>query len=91
MSNPAGDAGPAAGSGDSLSFEESLHKLETIVEAMEADDLPLETLLLKYEEGARLAGQCQARLADAELKIQQLEKSGSGFVLKNLAISGKVE
>ena len=59
-------------------FEEALKKLEGIVEAMESDDLPLETLLAKYEEGARLVKICQEKLAEAELKIQQLEKNAAG-------------
>ena len=59
-----------------LRFEEALTKLETIVEAMESQDLPLETLLARYEEGAKLAQLCQTRLNEAEVKIQQLEKSG---------------
>lgn len=59
-------------------FEEALQKLETVVEAMEADDLPLETLLAKYEEGAKLVRICQQKLAEAELKIQQLEKNAAG-------------
>ena len=61
-----------------LPFEEALKKLETIVEAMESEDLPLETLLARYEEGTRLAQLCQAKLAEAELKIQQLEKNTAG-------------
>lgn len=61
-----------------LPFEEALKKLEDIVEAMESGDLPLETLLAKYEEGAALAKICQAKLAEADLKIQQLEKSATG-------------
>jgi exodeoxyribonuclease VII small subunit len=59
-------------------FEEALQKLEGIVEAMEADDLPLENLLAKYEEGAKLVKVCQEKLAEAELKIQQLEKNAAG-------------
>lgn len=59
-------------------FEEALNKLETIVTAMESEDLPLETLLAKYEEGNRLARICQEKLAEAELKIQQLEKTAAG-------------
>lgn len=59
-------------------FEEALQKLESVVEAMESDDLPLETLLAKYEEGAKLVKICQEKLADAELKIQQLEKNAAG-------------
>jgi len=59
-------------------FEEALKQLEAIVEAMESGDLPLETLLAKYEEGTKLAQICQAKLAEAELKIQKLEKNAAG-------------
>ena len=62
----------------SLPFEEALKKLETIVTAMEGEDLPLETLLAKYEEGTRLAKLCHEKLTVAELKIQQLEKTAEG-------------
>jgi exodeoxyribonuclease VII small subunit len=72
-----------------LSFEEALKKLEAIVEAMESADLPLETLLARFEEGAQLAQMCQAKLAEAELKIQQLEKTVAGqMVLKPAPVSG---
>ena len=59
-------------------FEEALQKLEAVVEAMESDDLPLETLLARYEEGAKLVKICQEKLAEAELKIQKLEKNAAG-------------
>ena len=59
-------------------FEAVLKKLDGIVEAMESDDLPLETLLSKYEEGTKLVKICQEKLAEAELKIQQLEKNAAG-------------
>jgi exodeoxyribonuclease VII small subunit len=64
--------------GSNLPFEEALKKLETIVTTMEAEDLPLEALLAKYEEGTRLAKACQEKLAEAELKIRQLEKNAAG-------------
>jgi len=59
-------------------FEEALKKLEAIVEKMESEDLALETLLAKYEEGTRLVRICQEKLAEAELKIEQLEKNAAG-------------
>ena len=74
--------------GSSLPFEEALQKLETIVEAMEAGELPLETLIARYEEGTRLAKVCQEKLAEAEVKIQQLEKNAGGEMkLKPLAVA----
>lgn len=67
-----------AASSDPVSFEDAMKRLEAAVEAMESDELPLETLLAKFEEGARLAQMCQKKLSEAELKIQQLEKTVSG-------------
>jgi len=86
MSKP-GKAGDSAKS-SSLPFEEALQKLEAIVETMEAGDLPLESLIARYEEGTRLAKICQEKLAEAELKIQQLEKDAAGDLkLKPLDLS----
>jgi exodeoxyribonuclease VII small subunit len=69
-------------------FEEALKKLEGIVETMESDELPLETLIARYEEGVKLAKICQEKLAEAELKIQQLEKNAAGEMkLKPLELS----
>jgi exodeoxyribonuclease VII small subunit len=61
-----------------LPFEEAVKKLESIVEQMETGDLPLETLLARFAEGTRLVKVCQAKLEEAELKIQQLEKNAGG-------------
>lgn len=61
-----------------LSFEAALQKLEAIVEAMEGTDLPLESLLSQYEQGIKLAEACQGKLAEAEVKIQQLERKPGG-------------
>ena len=87
MPNAPKTASPAVpAKAESLPFEQALQKLESIVEAMESEELPLEALLAKYEEGTRLARTCQEKLAEAEVKIQQLEKSASGEMkLKPLA------
>lgn len=85
---------PAQTAGKELSFEEAVEKLEGIVESMESDELPLETLLARYEEGTRLAKVCQSKLTEAELKIQQLETNASNeLTLKpaNLADAAAAE
>jgi len=52
----------------------------------------LETLLGKYAEGTQLAKVCQDKLAEAELKIQQLEKNTAGEMkLKPLPINEQTE
>jgi exodeoxyribonuclease VII small subunit len=68
---------PAA-SLEAIPFEAAVERLEGVVEAMEAEDLPLESLLAKFEEGVRLAKTCQAKLSEAELKVKQLETNLAG-------------
>ena len=93
MPGNAKNTGPPAGGGkESPPFEEALKKLEGIVEAMEGSDLPLETLLARFEEGIGLVKACQTKLEEAELKIQQLEKNAGGeLVLKPWASGAATE
>ncbi|NOS71286.1 MAG: exodeoxyribonuclease VII small subunit [Verrucomicrobia bacterium] len=87
MPNPPKAAGQNVSAKASVPFEDALTKLESIVDAMESGDLPLESLIAKYEEGVKLARVCQEKLAEAELKIQQLEKtSGGELKLKPLSL-----
>ena len=66
---------------DIVPFEDALKRLEDIVESMEAGDMPLETLLARFEEGTRMVKVCQERLEQAELKIKQLEKNPAGEIV----------
>ena len=61
-----------------LSFENALAQLESIVESMESGEVPLAELLAKFEEGNKLLKVCEARLKDAELKIELLKKQKDG-------------
>lgn len=60
------------------SFEEALEKLESIVGKMEDGNVPLAELLTQFEEGSKLLKQCESRLKEAELRIEQLKLNKSG-------------
>ena len=60
------------------SFEEALAQLESIVDAMEAGEVPLAELLTQFEEGTKLLKLCETRLKNAELRIEQLKQSKEG-------------
>ncbi len=45
---------------------------------MESGEVPLAELLAKFEEGNKLLKLCEARLKEAELKIEQLKQSKDG-------------
>ncbi len=58
-------------------FEKSLQQLEAIVQQMENGELGLEDSLKQFEQGIKLAKNCQNALSSAELKVNQLiEKNG---------------
>lgn len=58
----------------SPSFEEAIGQLEKIVDSMESGDVPLAELLAKFETGNQLIQVCEARLKEAEIKIELLKK-----------------
>jgi exodeoxyribonuclease VII small subunit len=60
------------------SFEESLKKLETIVDQLEKGDLPLEQSLKLFEEGVGLSAVCKQELDAAEGKVQTLIRQRDG-------------
>jgi exodeoxyribonuclease VII small subunit len=59
-------------------FEESLKRLETIVEALEQGTVTLEESLKMYEEGISLSKQCLEELSNAELRLKKLRKDIDG-------------
>jgi exodeoxyribonuclease VII small subunit len=61
-----------------LKFEDCLSRLEQIVSALEAGNLPLEDSLKVFEEGIALARHCSRYLDDAERRIELLVKDESG-------------
>ena len=59
-------------------FEQAMKRLEAIVEQMESGDLPLEDLIVRYEEGMKLVKVCQERLVSAEQRIEIITRNSAG-------------
>jgi len=55
-----------------MSFEQALSELEKIVAQMERGDVALEDSIALYQRGAALKAHCEARLKDAQLKVEQI-------------------
>jgi exodeoxyribonuclease VII small subunit len=60
------------------SFEDSLKKLETIVDQLEKGDLSIEDSIKLFEEGVGLSAACKKELDTAEGKVQILIKQRDG-------------
>lgn len=61
-----------------MTFEQSLARLDEIVRKMERGDAALDEALALFEEGTALAARCNRLLDDAELRVTQLTKGADG-------------
>ena len=61
-----------------LSFEAALQRLEEIVRTLEKGEAPLDQSIALYREGERLKRHCEARLKDAQARIDQIALGSDG-------------
>ena len=69
----------------SVDFEQQLASLEGLVESLEGGDLSLEDSLKSFEQGIKLARDCQAALKSAEQKVEVLMRQGDTLVSQPFA------
>ncbi len=61
-----------------LSFEDALAALEAIVRGLESGQQKLEDAIGAYERGAALKKHCEAKLAEAEARVQAIVARADG-------------
>ncbi len=59
-------------------FESAMERIEQIAAQMETGDLPLEQLVVIYEEGLRLVRFCGERLEAAEKRLETITRDAAG-------------
>ena len=57
-----------------ISFEEAFTRLESVVRRLESGQMSLDQSTALFEEGMKLAKECNEMLNGAELKIQRLQQ-----------------
>ena len=63
---------------DTMSFEQAMAELESVVDKLERGDVPLEDSIKLYERGAELKAHCAKKLAEAEEKVAQISTDAQG-------------
>ena len=61
-----------------FSFEEALAALEQVVSQLEGGQGPLEQSIALYERGDALKKHCEAKLGEAELKVEKIVAGNDG-------------
>jgi len=59
-------------------FESALERIEQIAAQMETGELPLDQLIVVYEEGLALIRYCSERLDDAEKRLETITRNAAG-------------
>ncbi len=62
----------------SLSFEDALKELESIVARLESGDTALDESITLYTRGEMLRAQCEKRLKDAQMRIEKITLGADG-------------
>ena len=63
---------------ETLSFEDALGELETVVRALEGGNTPLEQSIEAYERGIALKKHCETKLREAQAKIEKITVGKDG-------------
>lgn len=70
--------GPAPVQPEGLGFEAALSELERIVRQLESGEGTLDAAIAAYERGTELRRLCEAKLAEAELKVSRIVAGEGG-------------
>ena len=54
-----------------------MEELDSLVDHMESDQLPLEELISHYERGAKLLSECEATLTSAKKRLETIKNGGT--------------
>ena len=65
---------------DKLSFEESLEKLEEIVNKLENGDVPLDEAIEEFNNAMQLVKSCNEKLNNAEESIAKIVKDNGDLI-----------
>jgi exodeoxyribonuclease VII small subunit len=63
-----------------MSFEDALKELETIVRGLESGSGQLDAAIDAYERGAALKKHCEAKLREAQARIEKITVAADGTV-----------
>ena len=71
-----------------MSFEEAMAELDRVVTQMDRGEVTLEESIKLYERGKELEKRCEAKLKEAEEKVEQLTLDANGKPTGSVPVEG---
>ena len=69
-----------------MGFEEAMKELERIVKDLESGQVKLDDAVKAYERGAALKRHCEAKLAEARMKVEKITGAGKALGVEPMDI-----
>ena len=63
-----------------MSFKEELAELQSLVKSLEKGDSKLDDAINSYQRGVDLKRHCEAKLREAQLKVERIVQSADGTI-----------
>lgn len=76
---------------EKMDFEQSLKRLEEVVELLEKGDAPLEESIQLFNEGMKLVHACSQKLEWAEQQVERLLEKNGHFEKKPFHPEGELD
>ena len=70
-----------------LTFEQSMKRLEEIIDNLESGNVELENAINLYTEGIKLQEHCKNKLENAKLRIEKIVKDKDKINTESVSIS----
>lgn len=68
-----------------LSFEDALNELQALVKSLEHGDSKLDDAVIAYQRGVDLKRHCEAKLHEAQLKVEKIVQRSDGSIVSEPA------
>jgi exodeoxyribonuclease VII small subunit len=65
-----------------MGFEDAMKELDSIVRSLEGGQVKLDEAVTKYTRGSLLKRHCEAKLADAKMKVEKITQAGKALGLE---------
>jgi exodeoxyribonuclease VII small subunit len=72
-----------------LTFEQSMKRLEEIIDNLESGNVELENAINLYSEGIKLQEHCKNKLENARLRIERIVKDKDRVDTEVMSINGE--
>ena len=71
-----------------MSFEEAMSELDAVVGKLDRGEVPLDESIALYQRGAALKSHCEAKLKEAEEKVEKITTGPDGTAAKVEKVDG---